>query len=131
MINGSDGERELAKRLEDEGWAVVRVAGSGSAQRASCDLVAINHSAILFIECKTYKDGERTINVGDDMAQLEELKDRVRPLGVGEIRRDERFVVALKEDGAIAWYYVDSESDPIVRPDDVDEYLTDLLTEYY
>ncbi len=48
---GSKAERELMKTLESNGFAVVRVAGSGNNDKP--DLIASNGKYLIAIECKS------------------------------------------------------------------------------
>jgi len=67
---GSRLERELFHMFWDkEGWACLRVAGSGSTTLPASDLLAGNGARILAIECKSGK-GRRDIK----KEQIEELK---------------------------------------------------------
>ncbi len=50
---GSKAERELMKLLEDRGFTVVRIAGSGNNDKP--DLLVSNGKKILAIECKSTK----------------------------------------------------------------------------
>lgn len=131
MKNGSNGERQLANRLDDEGWAVFRVAGSGSAQRPAADLVAVNEEAILVIECKTYKDENKRINVRADVQQLVDLSAMMGRSYNDDNSREEHFIIALKRDGSSVWYYTDAIKQHYITPSQHDDYLTDLLTQYY
>lgn len=46
---GADFERRVAARLVEQGWVVVRAAGS----RGACDLIAMRHgSTPLLVQCK-------------------------------------------------------------------------------
>ena len=50
---GSNIERELIQMLWESGWAPVRVAGSGSAQIPSADIIAGKNGRVIIIECKS------------------------------------------------------------------------------
>lgn len=130
MKQGTNGERSLANRLTSEGFFTTRAAGSGSAQRAQADLVAINEDAILIIECKTYKDGSGVIDLADDKAQLDEIRGMVVgdfPGNAGE--RDVHAIVAFKEDGSSMWYFT-RPSFGKIDPDDDHTPLFKLLNRY-
>jgi len=66
---GSNAERELLFALFNKGFAVSRVAGSGSSQLPTPDVLAFKSGKALAIECKT-KKGEY-LNIRDE--QVEEL----------------------------------------------------------
>lgn len=59
---GIAAERDLVHRLQDAGFAAIRVAGSGSTQTPSTDILAGNGMRILSIECKTVKGDSRYIS---------------------------------------------------------------------
>lgn len=71
---GANAERRLEKRLWKEGWATFRVAGSGTVNHASADLVAIKRGDILVFEVKTAEDYPVQIHEYD---QLEKLEERI------------------------------------------------------
>jgi holliday junction resolvase Hjr len=52
---GTDGERELIHKFWAQGWAAVRVAGSGSMRYASPDIIASNAQRRIVLECKVSK----------------------------------------------------------------------------
>ena len=68
-IKGSKAERELFHMLWDNGWSVVRSAGSGSTQLPAPDLVAGNTSRFIAIECKSIKN-DRKYFYPDEVDQL-------------------------------------------------------------
>jgi len=53
-IKGAKAERDLAKKLKDLGFGVIRAAGSGG-NISIPDLVAIKRGRILAFECKAWK----------------------------------------------------------------------------
>lgn len=67
---GSRAERELFHLLWEEGFAVVRAAGSGSTTRPSPDLVASNGKKTFAIECKSVK-GEKKYFSAEELKQLQ------------------------------------------------------------
>lgn len=67
---GSRTERELQHLLHENGWAPLRVAGSGSSPLPSPDLVAGKAGRVLAIECKS---GKSTRYI--DKKQINELKE--------------------------------------------------------
>ena len=74
MINrkakGTKGERDLVKFFNENGWACVRVAGSGSSSFPSPDILAGNGFRRLAIECKVTKDKKKYFS-GEEIAQLQ------------------------------------------------------------
>lgn len=66
---GSNAERELLFDLYDKGFAVSRVAGSGSSQLPTPDVLAFKNGKAIAIECKS-KKGEY-LNIKEQ--QIEEL----------------------------------------------------------
>jgi len=52
---GANAERELIHSLHAQGFAVLRVAGSGVSPLPSPDVVALKHGKILAFECKAWK----------------------------------------------------------------------------
>ena len=59
---GIAAERELLHLLWHKGYAVARIAGSGSIPKPSCDLVAGNKKEKLAIEVKTTRSNKKYIN---------------------------------------------------------------------
>lgn len=74
---GASLENEVANRLNNNNYAVVRAAGSGTADRVSCDVLAINDEKILILECKTYENTGANIVSESDYNQVMEMVDRV------------------------------------------------------
>ena len=74
MINrkakGTKGERELVKMFNEAGWAAIRIAGSGSSQYPSPDLLAGNAIRRLAIECKVTKENKKYFQK-TEIAQLD------------------------------------------------------------
>lgn len=66
---GSRAERELFHSLWDEGFAVIRAAGSGSTTKPSPDLLAGNGKKTLAIECKSLK-AEKKYFTQEEIQQL-------------------------------------------------------------
>ena len=52
---GSNAERELYQMFVDNSYRAVRVAGSGTMENASCDLIAGKKGRKYAIECKSSK----------------------------------------------------------------------------
>lgn len=78
MVSSSDTkyERMLRDRLEDEGWYAERVAGSGSKQGNSADVIAIKKQRVLIFEVKSFKAENLPIDVSDDNIQLGAISSR-------------------------------------------------------
>jgi len=53
---GTNAERDLIHRFNDNGWVAIRSAGSGSMQYPSPDILAGNNLRRLAIECKAVND---------------------------------------------------------------------------
>ena len=68
---GANAERELLHMLSEQGFAVVRVAGSGMISETSADLIAGNSFKRFVIECKTCKDKKRYL----EKQQIADLKE--------------------------------------------------------
>lgn len=66
---GSSAERELFHKLWDEGFAVVRAAGSGRSRMPSPDLIAGGRDGVFAVECKACK----SINKYVDKSEIEQL----------------------------------------------------------
>ena len=49
---GTNAERELVHKFNNHGWSAIRVAGSGSANYPSPDIIAGKNNIIFGIECK-------------------------------------------------------------------------------
>jgi Holliday junction resolvase len=67
---GSNAERELLLEFFKKGFAVLRVAGSGSSSLPCPDLIAIKKGSGVSIECKTKKG----LYLNIKQCQIEELK---------------------------------------------------------
>jgi len=97
---GASLENDVANRLSDNGYAVIRAAGSGTADRDSCDVIAVNDEEILLIECKTYKTPGNNVVGHNDHTQMEEIRVRVEKEGTPSADvRDVKTVLALKQSG--------------------------------
>ena len=66
---GSSAERELLDTLWENGFAVIRAAGSGSTSHDACDLIAGKNGKSLAIEVKACAGSKQYINA----AQMKEL----------------------------------------------------------
>jgi len=71
-MKGADYEREFKEKLEDDGFTVLRVAGSG--QGSFCDLVALRSGQVRFIECKKRKS--KPYYLSEDREELKRLKEK-------------------------------------------------------
>ncbi|MFH1395943.1 MAG: Holliday junction resolvase Hjc [archaeon] len=67
---GSNAERELIKRLHEESWSAVRMAGSGSTRFPSPDILAGNGHRRIAVECKVTKDKKKYFT----KEEIEQLK---------------------------------------------------------
>ncbi len=74
---GCDAERELQHMFWKEGWACVRVAGSGSTRHPSPDIIASNGKYILAIEIKVINSFYKYIK----KEQVDELKEFSKKFG--------------------------------------------------
>ena len=76
---GSDAERELVRLFWKNGWAAIRVAGSGSSSFPSPDVLASSSAKgrALAIECKSTGNTSKTIS----KEQLADLKEFARLFG--------------------------------------------------
>jgi holliday junction resolvase Hjr len=81
MINrkakGSAGERELVKFFNENNWACLRVAGSGSSRYPSPDILAANAIRRVAIECKVTKDKKKYF----PNAEIEQLREFAQKFG--------------------------------------------------
>jgi Holliday junction resolvase len=69
---GISAERELLHRFWGNGWACIRVAGSGSMGFPSPDLLAGNAIRRLAIECKSINDDKKYFSQ-DDIDKISEF----------------------------------------------------------
>jgi holliday junction resolvase Hjr len=67
---GIQGERDLIHRFWGVGWAALRVAGSGSMQFPSPDLLVGNRVRVLAIECKITSDKSKYF----EKAEIKDLR---------------------------------------------------------
>jgi len=74
---GANAERELLHMLSANGFAVVRVAGSGMISETSADLIAGNSFKKFVIECKTCKSHKRYL----EKQQISDLKEFAKKFG--------------------------------------------------
>ena len=74
---GSNAEREVVRLFWDNGWAAVRVAGSGAARFPCPDIVASNKIRQLAVECKATKSKKKYI----EKAEIEQLRAFSRRFG--------------------------------------------------
>lgn len=66
---GTNAERELVRLFWSNGWAALRVAGSGSSHYPSPDLIVGKNGRKLAIECKLTTDDKKYIP-NDEISQL-------------------------------------------------------------
>ena len=69
---GINAERDLIHKFWANGWAALRVAGSGSSKYPSPDVLAGNNIRKLAIECKVTKDESRYLTK-DEINDLKEF----------------------------------------------------------
>ncbi len=91
---GSKAERELFHMLWDNGWSVVRSAGSGCTRLPAPDLVAGNTKRTMAIECKSIKDDKKYF-YQDEVDQLKTFSDKFGAEPWIAVRFDK-----------IGWYFV-------------------------
>lgn len=104
---GASLENDVANRLTENGYAVVRAAGSGTADRDSCDVMAVDRDVILLLECKTYAETGTNVVGASDRRQMKELKSRVeRPGPDIDGERDVIDALVLREKGSFSPRYV-------------------------
>lgn len=72
---GIAAERELLHLLWAKGYAVARVAGSGSVPEPSCDLLAGNGKVRYAIECKTSRKEKKYITA-EQIQEFEKFAER-------------------------------------------------------
>ena len=71
---GISGERELIHLFWENGWAAIRVAGSGSMQFPSPDLLVGNRIRKLAIECKVTKEEKKYFSM-DEIKQIKNFSE--------------------------------------------------------
>ncbi len=72
---GANAERELLHKLFERGYAVFRIAGSGSTTIPAADLIAIKGKKGFLIECKAWNSSRLSIK-REQIKELEVLKER-------------------------------------------------------
>ncbi len=77
-VKGSRRERELLRILQEQGFVVHRVAGSGVGEKAICDLVAVKEGKVFFYECKSRK---KYYYPREDSEQLKALMENAKKAG--------------------------------------------------
>lgn len=104
---GASLENTVANRLSNNGFAAIRAAGSGTANRDSCDVIAVNDEMILLIECKTYKVHGNNIIDYSDHKQMDSLEDSAElPGPVMEGDREVKTLLVLRQSGKFSPRYV-------------------------
>jgi Holliday junction resolvase len=94
---GANAERELLHMLSAEGFAVVRIAGSGMIAETSADLIAGNYFKKFAIECKTCKEKKRYL----EKQQISDLKEFAKKFGFPPI-------IAVKFNRQ-EWWFIEPE----------------------
>ena len=74
---GANAERELMHLFFNEGFSVVRIAGSGTSPLPAPDIIAIRNGRIVAVECKARKSKNLAITVG----QIGELTEWAEKAG--------------------------------------------------
>ncbi len=74
-VKGSNAERELVHKFWDAGWAIARVAGSGSTSLPAPDLIAGFAGKTLAIECKVTSSNIQYFTK-DEIESLQEFAAR-------------------------------------------------------
>lgn len=69
---GSNAERELIRLFWKNGWAAIRVAGSGSSGFPDPDVLAANRIRRIAIECKSSKDPVKYVTK-EDVSQIKQF----------------------------------------------------------
>lgn len=72
---GIAAERELLHKFWENGWACIRVAGSGSMSFPSPDLLAGNGEKKMAFECKTFKKSHKYLEE-QEISQLKEFSEK-------------------------------------------------------
>jgi len=104
---GASLENDVANRLDDNGYSVVRAAGSGTTDRDACDVMAIDREQILLIECKTYTGDVSNVVGPSDRRQMNKLRQNIEsPCPDIDERRDVLTVLALRQKGKFSPRYV-------------------------
>jgi Holliday junction resolvase len=75
---GSRRERELLEFLAQKGFVVHRVAGSGLAGDAICDLVAVKDGKVEFIECKSRRKAYYSKFHSEQLKELIKIANRCK-----------------------------------------------------
>ncbi len=128
---GRQFENSVANRFNDRGFVVTRAAGSGTADRATPDLVAINRNAVILMECKTYSGDWKNEVVRYDREQQEKIQERVGCAAIynSDPSRDIVTAIVMKcvDGGLPLWAVPDGE--PIHTGTDA-EPLFELVDKY-
>jgi len=106
-VKGSRRERELLRILQERGFVVHRVAGSGVGEKAICDLVAVKDGKAFFYECKSRK---KYYYPREDSKQLQILMTAANKCGA-------RAMLAVKINHK-DWKFVNI-SDHLSAPDEI------------
>lgn len=127
---GASLENDVCNRLHRNGWAVVRAAGSGTTDRDSADVIAINRNAILVIECKTYSEAGKNIIDYDDYEQVMKVADDAgAPNETDSDRREVVTALVLREKGSFSPRFV-APFPRTYHPDSEEELFKNLYQQY-
>jgi len=94
---GSNAERDLVHLFWANDWTAVRVAGSGSMQYPSPDIIASKDNTVLAIECKACKTGYQYFDKAE-IAQLEEFSQKAGHVSYVAIKFDRTDWLFLRPD---------------------------------
>lgn len=94
---GTNAERELIHKFNDNGWVAIRSAGSGSMQYPSPDILAGNNLRRLAIECKAINDTKKYFTI----KEIDELVFFANKFGA-------EAWVAIKFD-RMSWFFLNIE----------------------
>jgi len=91
---GINAERELVHMFWSEGWACLRIAGSGSTRYPSPDLLVGNNLRRLAVECKVTKDTKKYF----EKKEIEALKKFAQIFGA-----EPWIAIKFK---SMAWFFI-------------------------
>jgi len=116
---GANFEREVAGRLERVGMFVTRAAGSGTADRAQADVVAIDEDRIVIAECKNHGGDWEGGEVEWDQDQIDAIRDKIGmgPDPLGDKRAVHCIVAIKSQRGGPAQYCVASGGKAVTGED--------------
>jgi len=82
---GTNAERELVNILWDNGWASVRIAGSGSVKHPSPDIIAGKKGLVYVIECKTTYKLPKYLKI-EEVEELELFASRLGAIPIVAVK---------------------------------------------